>query len=241
MISEEQPSAEYKPIIWVYKKEGNKMKKWQLIVQVSFLVILIAAGIYLFVSLQNAISNQLSPVRDMTNDLSTQVSRVLNPTPTILPDPVTIIHEVRSLARLETIKFSLEKIITAETRQGVFEWLVGDRLIFIAHGEVIAGIDLNKLDPEKMEVRDGVLFVTLPEAELFVVAIDNKQSYVYDRETGIFTHGEVNLETEARRAAENEIEKSALEDGILDLAAQNAEAFLDRLFRDLGFPEVVFE
>jgi hypothetical protein len=86
-----------------------------------------------------------------------------------------------------------------------------------------------------------VLYVQLPEAEIFVVAIDNQQSYVYDRVTGLFTHGEVNLETEARRAAEIEIESSALEDGILDLAAQNAESFLDRLFRDLGFPEVIFE
>ena len=64
---------------------------------------------------------------------------------------------------------------------------------------------------------------------------------MYDRDTGLLTHGEVNLETEARRAAEREIEKSALEDGILDLAEQNAISFLDRLFRDLGYPEVIFE
>lgn len=217
------------------------MKKWQLLIQIFFILVLIAAGVYLVTSLQNSIASQLSPVREMTDNLSTQVARVLNPTPTILPDPVTIVHEIRSLARLETIKFSLEKIITAETRQGAFEWLVGDRLIFVAHGEVIAGIDLNKLDPEDLLVRDGVLYVQLPEAEIFVVAIDNQQSYVYDRETGLFTHGEVNLETEARRAAEIEIESSALEDGILDLAAQNAESFLDRLFRGLGFLEVIFE
>ena len=217
------------------------MKKWQLITQIIFILILIAVGVYLVTSLQNSIASQLSPVREMADSLSTQVARVLNPTPTILPDPVTIIHEVRSLARLETIKFSLEKIITAETRQGVFEWLVGDRLIFVAHGEVIAGIDLKKLDPEDLKVQDGVLFVKLPEAEIFVVAIDNQQSYVYDRETGLFTQGEVNLETEARRAAEFEIENSALEDGILELASQNAISFLDRLFRDLGFPEVIFE
>ena len=166
---------------------------------------------------------------------------MLHPTPTILPDPVTIVHEVRSLARLETIKFSLEKIITAETRQGFFEWLVGDQLIFVAHGEVIAGIDLNKLDPEDLEVRGDVLYVRLPEAEIFVTALDNEQSYVFDRDTGIFTHGEVNLETEARRAAEREIEKSALEDGILEIADQNAKNFLERLFRDLGYPEVIFE
>lgn len=220
---------------------GDQMKKWLWIFQIAILLILVGVGVFLVTSVQNSISNQLLPVREMTDNLSTQISVVLHPTPTILPDPVTIVHEIRSLARLETIKFSLEKIITAETRQGVFEWLVGDRLIFVAHGEIIAGIDLGKLEPEGLEVRGEILYVQLPEAEIFVVAIDNEKSYIYDRETGLLTHGEVNLESEARRAAEIEIEKSALEDGILELAAQNAESYLDRLFRDLGFPEVIFE
>jgi hypothetical protein len=217
------------------------MKKWQWIIQIMIILVLIGAGVYLVNSVQNSISSQLSPVREMTNNLSTQIAVVLHPTPTILPDPITIVHEVRSLARLETIKFSLEKIITAETRQGVFSWLVGDRLILVAHGEVIAGIDLEKLDPEALEVRGGILYVRLPEPEIFVVAVDNEKSYVYDRETGLFTHGEVDLESEARRAAEIEIEQSALDDGILELAAQNAESYLGGLFRDLGYPEVIFE
>ncbi len=217
------------------------MKKWQWIFQILVLVILVVVGVILVNSVQNSISSQLLPVREMTNNLSTQVAAVLHPTPTILPDPVTIIHEIQSLARLETIKFSLEKIITAEIHQGAFDWLIGDRLLFVAHGEVIAGIDLNKLDPEDLEVKNGVLYVTLPDVEIFITAIDNEQSYVYERDTGLFTHGEVNLETEARRVAEQEIEKSALEDGILDLAEQNAISFLGRLFRDLGYPEVVFE
>jgi hypothetical protein len=217
------------------------MKKWQWIFQIIFLLLLVGAGVYLVTSVQNSISNQLLPVREMTDSLSTQISVVLHPTPTILPDPVTIVHEVRSLARLETIKFSLEKIITAETRQGVFKWLVGDRLILVAHGEVIAGIDLNKLDPEALEVRGDVLYVQLPDPEIFVVAIDNEQSYIFDRDTGLFTHGEVNLESEARRAAEIEIKESALKDGILELADQNAESYLGGLFRELGYPEVIFE
>jgi hypothetical protein len=217
------------------------MKNWQWLFQIASVLVLIGGGIWLAATFQSTLNAQLSPVREAAGNLSTQVAQVLHPTPTVLPDPVTIVHEVRSLARLETIKFSLEKIITAETRQGVFEWLVGDRLIFVAHGEVIAGIDLNKLDPEDLQVRGGVLYVSLPEAEVFVVAIDNEKSYVYDRDTGIFTKGEVDLETEARRAAEVEIENSALDDGILELAAQNAESFLERLFRDLGYPEVIFE
>ena len=217
------------------------MKKYQWAFQILVLLILVVVGVILVNSVQNSISSQLLPVREMTNNLSTQIAEVLHPTPTILPDPVTIVHEIRSLARLETIKFSLEKIITAEIHQGAFDWLIGDRLIFVAHGEVIAGIDLNKLSPEDLEVKNGVLYVTLPEVEIFITALDNEQSYVYDRDTGLFTHGEVNLETESRRAAEFEIKKSALEDGILDLAEQNAISFLDRLFRDLGYPEVIFE
>jgi len=94
------------------------MKKWQWIFQILVLVILVVAGVIL-------VNSQFLPIREMTNNLATQISVVMHPTPTILPDPVTIVHEIRSLARLETIKFSLEKIITAETRQGVFEWLVG--------------------------------------------------------------------------------------------------------------------
>ncbi len=212
------------------------MKKWQWIAQMVLLLVLIGGGVYLVTSVQ-----RILPVKEMAGSLSTQVSQVLHPTPTIIPDPVTIIHEVRSLARLETIKYSLEKIITAETRQGVFSWLVGDSLLFVAHGEVIAGVDLGKLSPEDLQLEGEILYVTLPEAEIFVVAIDNQKSYVYDRDTGIFTHGEVDLETEARRAAELEIEQSALEDGILELAAQNAESFLGRLFVDLGYDKVVFE
>lgn len=216
------------------------MRTLRWIWRAAVLVGLVVLGVLLVTTVQDAVNRQLQPVQEMTSNLSTQAVRVLNPTPTILPDPVTIIREVRTLARLETIKFSLEKIITAEIGQGAFDWLLGDRLIFVAHGEVIAGVDLNKLEAEDLEVKNGVLYVQLPEAEIFVTSLDNEQSYVYDREKGLLNKGEVDLETKARQTAEREIEESALEDGILELAAQNAESYLDRLFRNLGFPEVIF-
>lgn len=182
----------------------------------------------------------LSPIQELTGNLSTKVAVALSPTPTVLPDPVTIIHEVRSLARLETIQFSIEKIITAEVNQGVLAPLIGDRLLLIAHGYVIAGIDLGKLRPEDLEVKNGVLYVHLPEAEIFVATLDNEKTYIYDRDTGLLTKGNINLETAARRVAEIEIEKAAREDGILELAKHNAASYLSLLFQELGFHEVIF-
>lgn len=183
----------------------------------------------------------IKPLSELTQNVSTQVAQVLNPTPTIIPDPVTIIHSVRSLARLETIQYSVEKVITAESGQGAFGFLFGDRLLLVARGVVIAGVDLEKLSPNDLRLEKGILYVRLPPAEIFIATLDNAKSYVYDRETGVLTKGNVQLETEARRAAEEEIRKAALEDGILEQANRNAQAYLLRLFLQLGYRDVIFE
>ncbi len=194
-----------------------------------------------FGAVSDLATSGVEQVRQMADSVSTQVANVLHPTPTIIPDPITIVHAVRSLARLETIQYSVEKVIVAESGQGPFGFLFGDRLLFIAHGTVIAGVDVEKLTPDDLRVEDGVLYVNLPEAEVFIAVLDNEKSYIYDRDLGILTRGNDGLETEARRAAEQEILKAALEDGILEQAQINAEAYLLRLFLSLGFPDVIFE
>jgi hypothetical protein len=182
----------------------------------------------------------LSPITDTNRAIETRMAQILNPTPTIIPNPVTIIHEVRSLARLETIQYTMEKVITAETGPAELRFLFGDRLLFVGHGRVIAGIDMARLRPEDLWVEGQVLFVRLPAAEVFVVNLDNERSYVYDRNTGILTRGDINLERAARQAAEREILNSAVDDGILDQAQQNAESYMSRLLRGLGYPDVIF-
>ena len=208
------------------------------------LLIIVAVGAYFVVESVQEGANQaqqaLQPITQANSAMQTQVADLLHPTPTIIPDPITIIHEVRSLARLETIQYSVEKVITAEIGQGTFNFLFGDKLLFVAHGIVIAGIDLEKLGPENMKLEGESLYVTLPPAEVFIATLDNEKSYVYDRDTGALTHGDTNLETTARQAAEQEIYKAAVEDGILDLAQQNAEHFLEKFFEALGYDNVIF-
>jgi hypothetical protein len=188
----------------------------------------------------DAASVPFGQVQRANEALQTQVSDLLHPTPTILPDPVTYINEVRALARLETIQYSVEKVITAEIGQGTFDFLFGDKLLFVAHGIVIAGIDMEKIGPEQLRVENGVLYVTLPPAEIFVATLDNQKSYVYDRDTGFLSKGVQDLETLARQSAEDEIRRAALEDGILQQAQTNAENYLFRFFQALGYQNVIF-
>ncbi len=215
----------------------------------SFLVIIVVIVAAYFIvqtvresaqAAADAASGPFNQVRQANESLQTQVAELLNPTPTIIPDPVTYINEVRALARLETIQYSIEKVITAEIGQGTFDFLFGDRLLFVAHGVVIAGIDMEKIGPEQLRLENGVLYVTLPPAEIFVATLDNQKSYVYDRDTGILSKGVQDLETLARQSAEDEIRRAALEDGILQQAQTNAENYLFRFFQALGYDNVIF-
>ncbi len=221
--------------------ENPKRKfPWILIILIILVLAVSSAAWFLAVSLRNQVSNTLSPLQQTNNALSTQVSSLLHPTPTVIPDPVTIIREVQSLARLETIKYTVEKVITAEVNQGLFGPLFGDRLLFVAHGTVIAGIDMDRIETKDLWLEGDVLKARLPAAEVFSASLNNEQSYVYDRNTGLLTKGNPQLESEARKVAEQEILKAAQQDGILDLAQQNAEVYLERLFNALGYLKVEF-
>ena len=208
------------------------------------ILIVIIAGAYFIVQTiqqtQQAVTEPFNQVSQANQSLQTQVSNLLNPTPTIIPDPVTYINEIRALARLETIQYSVEKVITGETGGGTFQALFGDKILFVGHGTVIAGIDMAKMQPEDMRYENGVLTVRLPPAEIFIAALNNEKSYVYDRNTGVLTKPDINLETLVRQSAEQEILKGALEDGILEQAQVNAEAYLLKFFAALGFPNTIF-
>ncbi|MEW6180169.1 MAG: DUF4230 domain-containing protein [Chloroflexota bacterium] len=220
--------------------KGSSLLRIVVFVFLSLVLFFGLAVVVLVAVVRNTTQQAMQPIEQVRDVLATQSALLFNPTPTVIPDPVTIIHEIRSLARLETAQYSMEKIITAEAGQGELSFLFGDKLLFVAHGKVIAGVDLEKLKPEDLWVENGILYVRLPEAEIFLTTLDNDLSYVYDRETGILRRGEIQLETLARQAAVREIEKAALADGILNWAQLNAESYLSRLFRSLGYADVIF-
>lgn len=205
------------------------------------LSIVLLASVWAAFTTVSAVRDATRPVADMSRQMSTQMADLLHPTPTIRPDPVTIVREVRSLARLETIQYTVEKVITAESNQGPFGFLIGDQLLLVAHGVVIGGVDLAELEPDDVWLDEGGrVYLRLPPAEILVVALDNEDTYVYDRDTGLLTKGNIALEAEARRAAEDEIREAAIEDGILAQAQLNAESFLFRFLRSLEYGDVIF-
>ena len=210
----------------------------RLLLGAIFVVILLCVTLigYLIV---DTILRLREPVVDLPGAFSTQVQEIINPTPTIIADPQTVIRQIQSLSRLETASYTIEKVITAESGEGPLGFLFRDRLLLIAQGQVIAGVDLGRMDAGDITIADSTVFVILPASEIFVATLDNDDTYVYDRQTAVLGQ-QVDLETLARQEAEQRILDAALEDGILDLAQSNAEMTIRGLLEALGFDEVVF-
>ena len=214
----------------------NRSLSFGTVISVLILTTVLVTGVAVVWSVRQV----TQPLAAAERAVQKRIEQIIQPTPTISPDPLTIVKEVQSLSRLETAAYSIEKIVTAESQQGPLAFLLGDRLILVAHGQVIAGVDLDSLDDDDITIdADGVVHVSLPEAVIFVAALSSEDSYVFDRDTGVLGQ-KVDLETQARQAAEVEIRRAALEDGILDMAQQNAEVTVHQLIRRLGFDGVQF-
>jgi hypothetical protein len=154
-------------------------------------------------------------------------------------DQPAIVQRVQRLQRLESVKYTLEKVVTGE-RESRFlpQSIAGERLLMIVRGEVFAGVDLSKLKSSDVQVNGKQVRITLPHAEIFSTRIDNNQTRVYSRETGLLVPADPNLESEVRAEAERELLQSALMDGILTNASTNARGTVTALVQALGFTDV---
>jgi len=162
------------------------------------------------------------------------------PTTTLRTDSAAVIRRVQQLNRLETTSFTIEKVIEAGVEGNPFyNLLYKDKLLLIAHGTVVAGIDLSQITESDISISpDGKsLTIRLPPAQILSASLDNSKTRVYQRDSALFAENK-DLETQARIAAENQILIAACEDGILQKATNDAKAAMTQLLTLADFESV---
>ena len=154
-------------------------------------------------------------------------------------DQPTVVRQIQQLQRLETVSYTMDKIISGEHGNAYLpKFLAGDRLLLVVHGEVVAGINLAGVQPGDVLIQGQKVSIHLPAAEVFSTRIDNARTKVYSRDTGLFSSPDPNLESEVREEAERQLQQAALQDGILKTAADNARSTILGMLKGFGFREV---
>lgn len=157
-------------------------------------------------------------------------------------DVASLVTQVQELSRLETASMRVMHVSTTHQSYGIVpDALTGDKLTFLAVGDVIAGVDLSRLDRNDVALDgNGTLSLVLPPPQILVSRVDNERSKVLNRDTGLLRRSDTHLESRARAQAEAAIRREALNKGILQMAEKNAEVKLGEFLLKLGAKRVRF-
>lgn len=177
--------------------------------------------------------------------LGVHLSRMfrLNSEPRIYSTPA-LLQQVQTLSQLVTVQYIIEKVEVLEVpSDNVLGKMVGseNRVLLLAHGIVKAGIDFSRLKPDNLQVDGSRIVVKLPYAQITDAYLDEGQSKVIDRTTGLLAPPDKDLEQTARQNALDDITRAARTSGILKDADDRARTQLANLFFQLGFKKVEFQ
>jgi len=159
----------------------------------------------------------------------------------VTPSGPVVLQQIQQLSRLETTRYRERVIVKGDTTGILPSWVAGDRILFVGQGEVVAGIDLSQLEAADVRAEGTKISIHLPPAIILHTGLDNRQSEVYERQTGIFSKADPTLETKVRIEAEDRIHAAAMESGILKTAAAKAQETLRPFLNKLGFDDVHFD
>jgi hypothetical protein len=165
------------------------------------------------------------------NSIIENAREIFSSEPVITISANTVLDRVQTMSQLTTVRYNYSSMVTTERDMPeLLSTLYGDRQVMVAVGHVNAGINLQQLTPDDITIDGDTLTLRLPPPQLQDCFLNEQQSYVVSRDTGLFASPATNMDVEARRYAVRQFRDMALEAGILDeVQTQSAVALQELL------------
>jgi hypothetical protein len=156
-----------------------------------------------------------------------------------------VVQQVRGVSELTTAVFAMESVVPTRRDRTLAGYTVGSTtLLYIAYGEVRAGVDLSQIQPSNIQVVGDEITVTLPPPQILDSKIDVTRSSVYDYDRGFLGLGP-DVAPELQQLAQTEtlhkIVEAACQDNLLGEASLRAELAVTQLLTTAGYRSVTVE
>ncbi len=156
-----------------------------------------------------------------------------------------VVQQVRGASELTTAIFAMQAVVPTKRDRTLGGYVVGSTtLLYLAYGEVRAGVDLSPLTRADIQIVDNVLRLRLPPPRILDSKIDVNRSRVYDYDRGFLNLGPdvaPDLQEAAQRLTLQEIVAAACSQGVLQEANQRAQLAVGQLLATAGYQQVVVE
>lgn len=152
-----------------------------------------------------------------------------------------VVQQVRGASELTTAVYSMESVVPTSRERTVGGYVIGKTtLLYIAHGEVRAGVDLGTLQTEDVQVLGNSITLRLPPPKILDSKIDVNRSKVYDYDRGFLGLGPdvaPELQELAQRETLMKVVETACTDGVLQSANDRAKAVVSQLLTTAGYTQ----
>ncbi len=156
-----------------------------------------------------------------------------------------VVQQVRGASELTTAVYSMESVVPASRERKLGDYVIGKTtLLYIAHGEVRAGVDLAALQPSDVQVVGESVTVRLPPPQILDSKIDVNRSKVYDYDRGFMGLGPdvaPELQELAQRETLGKVVEAACLDGILQTANERAKLTVAQLLGTAGYAQLTVQ
>lgn len=156
-----------------------------------------------------------------------------------------VIQQVRDASELTTAVFTMQAVVPTNQDTAIGGWVIGStKLLYIAQGEVKAGVDLSKLSAASVKVSGEQVRILLPPPQILNSKIDVNRSTVYDYNRGFLSLGPdtaPQLQTLAQQKALQTIVSTACTDGLLQRANDRAKFVVTQLLTTAGYKNAIVE
>ncbi|MBB2909964.1 hypothetical protein FHS43_001210 [Streptosporangium becharense] len=205
-------------------RPASRGRRWRLLAGLLVVLVILAVGARLAWS-------WLNPFGETATDRSQPV----------------LLESIHNLSRFEAATGNFQVVVDLEKDAAFLPDAVkGSRTLFVGAGGVDAYVDFGGLadgaltvSPDRTEVT-----VKLPRAQLEKPNLDNKRSYVYAQQRGLFDRVEDFLSSspsdqqELYLLAEKKIAEAAQASDLRNRADQNTKIMLEGMLKGLGFEKV---
>jgi hypothetical protein len=148
----------------------------------------------------------------------------------------TVIEKVEAMGKMQLVRYQISDAVEYIQPSGS-RFLPDAKAMLIVTGEAIGCIDLSKVRMSDLVKTDSTMSLSLPAPELCVFKVDHKKSRVYDTKFTRLT-GATKIIDDAFQKAEAQIEKTALDNGILEDTKKNAQLILKPMLEQLTGKQV---
>jgi Protein of unknown function (DUF4230) len=150
-----------------------------------------------------------------------------------------VVERVRTASELTTAVFAMEAVVPASRDRTLGGYVIGKTtLLYIAYGEVRAGVNLANIEPEDVQIANDTIYLMLPPPQILDSKIDVNRSSVYDYDRGFLGLGPdaaPELQSLAQQETLKEIVATACSKGILQDASDRAKLVVGQLLNTTGY------